>query len=139
MNLLLNVKLILRYKDYIVNLKKFLQKIDKIALTSDLWKNKKLEYFLTLTGHFLTKESNFHSMVLSFRKFAKRHTANNISEFINKELLKLEIKDKIVAITTDNEASVVLACSNLGDNIKRISCMNHNLNLIVKNGLKLWV
>jgi hypothetical protein len=78
-------------------------------------------------------------MVLCLRKFAKRHTVNNISEFINKDLLKLEVKDKIVAITTDNEASVFLACSNLGDNIKRISCMNHNLNLIVKIGLKLWV
>jgi hypothetical protein len=116
-----------------------LLKIDKIALTTDLWKNKRLRYFLTLTGHFLKKDYNFHSMILSFRKFTKHHTATNITEFINKELEQLVISDIIVAITTDNEATVVAACTKISKNDKRISCFNHNLNLIVKNGLKLWV
>ena len=104
-----------------------------------MWKNKKLEYFLTLTAHFLPKDFKFNSMILSFRKFQKNHKAKNITEFINKELDRLYITDKIVSITTDNEATVVAACSKLGDEVTRASCMNHNLNLIVKNGLKLWM
>lgn len=121
------------------NLKLCLEKIDNLALTTDLWKNKKLEYFLTLTAHFLTKDFQFHSMVLSFRKFTKNHKATNITIFINKELIKLNIVDKISTITTDNEVTVVSASTALSNNVKRISCMNHNINLAVKNGLKLWV
>jgi hypothetical protein len=120
-------------------LKALLSKIDKKSLTTDLWKNKKLRYFLTLTAHFHAKDYSFHSMVVSFRKFSKNHTAKNITEFINKELESLAILEKIISITTDNEASVVAACSKLSDKVKRISCFNHNLNLIVKNGLKLWM
>jgi hypothetical protein len=127
-----------------IYLKRCLEKIDYISLTTDLWKNKKLEYFLTLTGHFLTMGYKFNSMILSFRKFTVRHTADNITKFNYSELNKLNIIDKIVAITrqqtiTDNEAAVASACSHLGGDIKRISCMNHNLNLVIKNGLKLWV
>jgi hypothetical protein len=43
-----------------------------------------------------------------------------------------------VAITTDNEAAVALAGSNISQESKRISCMCHNLNLAIKKGLKIW-
>jgi hypothetical protein len=43
-----------------------------------------------------------------------------------------------VTITTDNEAAVALAGSNISQESKRISCMCHNLNLAIKNGLKIW-
>ena len=74
---------------------------------------------------------------MSFRKFKSLHYAVNIKEFILKEINRLEILDKIVSITTDNEASVVSACKDLNANkILRISCFCHNLNLVVgKMGL----
>jgi hypothetical protein len=78
-------------------------------------------------------------MILSFRKFTKSHSAKNISSFIEKELNKLNIIDKVVSITTDNEAAVALAGSTISNDLKRISCMCHNLNLAIKNGLKLWI
>ena len=78
-------------------------------------------------------------MILSFRKFKQSHTAINITNFIEDELRELNILDKIVSITTDNEASVAAAGSQINDNISRMSCMCHNLNLVVKNGLKLWI
>lgn len=121
-----------------MNLKGCLEKIKHISLT-DLWKNKKRRYFLALTAHFFSNNFKFKSMVLSFRKFAKSHSANNIATFIQKELNKLNILDKIVSITTDNEAAVALAGSNVNEGLKRISCLCHNLNLAIKNGLKLWI
>lgn len=122
-------------------LKKYIETIPHIALTTDLWKNKKQEYFLTLTGHFLTDQNEYESIILSFRKFNKLHNADNISQFIIKELDELNIQDKIVSITSDNEAAVKKAINLIGEknkNIEWISCMCHNLNLTVKNGLKLW-
>ena len=120
-------------------MKKCLEKIKYFSLTTDLWKNKKRRYFLTLTAHFFSKNFKFNSMILSFRKFSKSHTATNISCFIEKEVKKLNIMQKVVSITTDNESAVALGASNVSKNIKQISCMLHNLNLTIKNGLKLWV
>ena len=131
LNLFLNIFLLHRYK--------CLDKIKYISLTTDLWKNKKRRYFLTLTAHFFSKNFKFNSMILCFRKFSKSHTAQNISHFIANELNKLNILEKVVIITTDNDAAVALAASNVNKNSTRISCMLHNLNLAVKNGLKLWV
>ena len=71
---------------------------------------------------------------MSFLKFSK---AQNITNFIEIELNKLNIFHKVVSITTDNESAA--AGSNININLKRISCMCHNLNLAVKNGLKLWI
>jgi len=116
-----------------------LEKIKFISLTTDLWKNKKLRYFLTLTAHFFTKDFKFNSIILSFRKFSKSHTAINITKFIETELMQLNVLEKVVSITTDNEASVAAAGSKIRDEISRVSCMCHNLNLVVKNGLKLWI
>ncbi len=116
-----------------------MEKIKFISLTTDLWKNKKQRYFLTLTAHFFTKDFKFNSIILSFRKFSKAHTAINITKFIETELMQLNVLEKVVSITTDNEASVAAAGSNISNAISRVSCMCHNLNLVVKNGLKLWI
>ena len=102
-----------------------------------MWKNRKLEYFLAITGHFFDKNYEYKEVMCSFRKFYGRHTSQNITQYINDQLLYLNILDKVVAITTDNEASVVSACTKLGENVLRISCMCHNLNLVVKNSLNL--
>jgi hypothetical protein len=53
--------------------------------------------------------------------------------------MQLNVLEKVVSITTDNEASVAAAGSKIRDEISRVSCMCHNLNLVVKNGLKLWI
>ena len=55
------------------------------------------------------------------------HRKNN-----NKNLIK------VVPMKTDNEATVKLACSNLSVNCKRLSCLAHNLNLVVHNSFQLW-
>ena len=44
----------------------------------------------------------------------------------------------MVAITSDNEASIKSACKNLTGNSISVSCMAHNLNLVIQNGFKLW-
>ena len=41
-------------------------------------------------------------------------------------------------MTTDNEATVKLACSNLSVTSERLSCSAHNLNLVVHKSFQLW-
>ena len=126
-----------RYKEFIILLKRVLAKIDYISLTTDLWKNKCLKYFLILTAHFFDKHLNYKSIIIGFKKFQKTHDAVHIKRFILNELNILEITNKVVSITTDNESTVKQATTNLTSSCERISCMCHNLNLAAKK-LKLW-
>lgn len=65
--------------------------------------------------------------------------------FLRYELKQLGIFNKIVAISTDNEADMKRAVNQLCDEINaingyciRIPCLAHILHLIVTNGLSLW-
>jgi hypothetical protein len=74
--------------------KRILLKVKKLALTSDLWKNKTKKYFLGFTAHFFDDYLNYHSLVIGFRKFGKNHTSDNIKRFITKEL-GTDLLDKV--------------------------------------------
>lgn len=131
-------KLKLNYTAYLKKLKDILKRVPMIALTTDLWKNKGLTYFICLTAHFFDEEFNYFSVIIGFRTIFGRHLSNRIYNFIKAELDYLEIPlENIVSITTDGGADIKSAINKF-KSIKRISCMAHNLNLIIKNGLKLW-
>jgi hypothetical protein len=119
-------------------LKKVLGTREYIALTTDLWKNHKLEYFLVLTSHFFDNNLDYTSVIMSFRKFKKSHNADNLKGAMLDEINRFGISEKLVSITSDNEACVAKACKNLNLDSTYVSCMAHNFNLAVKNGVKIW-
>jgi len=124
-------KLKCTFKDQREKLKKIFSKIEHIALTSDLWKNKPLEHFVTLTAHFFDKNFDLHSMVIDFEKFPGRHFGKAIKSHLIKQLNKLNILNKIVGITTDNGSDIKNATINgFGT---RFSCFAHNLSLTAKS------
>ncbi len=100
-----------------------------------MWKTRNGYYFACITAHFFDNSYNYTSLVISFRKFSKRHLSQNIETFIKNELEKLEIESKVRAITTDNANDIKSAASKI---TYRFPCIAHNLNLIIKNSLKLW-
>ena len=119
------------FKDQRSKLKKIFSKIDHIALTSDLWKNKPLEHFVTLTAHFFDKKYDLQSLVIDFEKFPGRHFGKAIKFHLIRQLNKLGILNKIVGITTDNGSDIKNATSNgFGT---RFSCFAHNLSLAAKS------
>jgi hypothetical protein len=123
-------KLRSRYIKYKKQLKALFANISDISLTTDAWKRKNLQYYLTLTAHFFDHDFNYFSLIIGFRKFMGRHLQERLKEFIENELKSLNIIDKISAITTDNAADIKSATSS-GFGI-RFSCLAHNLNLTVK-------
>ena len=100
-----------------------------------MWKNRSGYYFLCLTAHFFDKEFNYYSLVVSFRRFHSRHLSDNIETFIKSEITKLNIQHKIRSITTDSGSDMKRAGGLI---TTRLSCINHDLNLILKNGFRLW-
>ena len=127
------------YSWYTTRLRSVLRQVGSLALTCDLWRSSQRVHYLSLTGHFFTDDFENMSIVLSCRRIIGRHVASTIERYIQFELDRLRIRqEQIVSITTDNGSDVKKAtsASKFGD---RISCMAHNLNLVVKNGLCLWV
>ena len=75
-----------RYLSFKKKLKEILLKVDSISLTTDLWKNKRDQYFLGLTVHFFDDKLNYQTLLYGFRRFSKIYFANNICNFIKTEL-----------------------------------------------------
>ena len=113
-------------------------KIPAIALTSDIWKNNRNTYFISVTAHFYDINFNLISLTIGFRQFIGDHSAKRIRKYISHEIQSMKINNKICSITTDNATNVVKATSNVRDFGKRLSCLAHVINLIVQSGIKLW-
>lgn len=126
------------YAYHVEKLKSILPKLGPLALTSDIWRSSQRVYYLSLTCHFLNENYESQSIVLSSRRFSGRHWSNNIAQYLEFELNRLNIRpEQVVSITTDNGSDIKKATSTSKFGY-RISCMAHNLNLIVQNGLCLW-
>lgn len=88
-----------RYQLHRKKVKWILNKQKHIALTTDMWRNRAGYHFICITAHFLYKYEMV-SLCLSFRRFYGRSLATRITRFINNEIEKNGIQDKITSITT---------------------------------------
>ena len=127
------------YSSYTTKLRSLLPKLGPLALTSDLWRNSRRTYFISLIAHTFTENYGHISIVLGCRRIIGPHFATSIERYIQYELDRLGIKTaQIVSITTDNGSNIKKATSSLKFGT-RFSCLGHSLNLIVKKGLCLWI
>ena len=89
--------------------------------------------FCAVTSHFINENGKLDSYLLEFSQFFEDHTGHNIQSWINEVMENFDIKEKVVAIVTDNAKNITFAVSML--NIQHIACFAHSLNLIIKNGI----
>ncbi|CAF4058397.1 unnamed protein product, partial [Rotaria sordida] len=125
------------YQQHRTSLRESMKKIPFIALTIDLWLNLRRTHFLTITAHYFDALMEHSSKVICFRRFRGRHLAYRLNSFVIKEIEKLNIQSKIVAVTTDSGSDIKAAMST-----KQFgtwySCDAHNINLMVSSSLCLW-
>ncbi|KAG6477569.1 hypothetical protein ZIOFF_066836 [Zingiber officinale] len=130
-------------------LKKSLECVDKISLTTDCWKSKtqKIEY-MVVTGHWIDSCWNLQKRVLSFINIPPPRGGLQISDAIFKCMKEWGIENKVFTITVDNASSNDLAIRYMKDTIQRsrtlacegnlfhVRCCAHILNLCVQDGLR---
>ncbi|KAG6520199.1 hypothetical protein ZIOFF_017237 [Zingiber officinale] len=95
-------------------LKKSLECVDKISLTTDCWKSKtqKIEY-MVVTGHWIDSCWNLQKRVLSFINVPPPRGGLQISDAIFKCMKEWGIENKVFTITVDNASSSEYPTSNL--------------------------
>lgn len=87
-----------KYQDYRKILKEILLSVQHVALTTDMWKNRNRRYFICITIHFFDPQLQLVSLRLSFRRFYGRKLSDRLKTYINNEIQKNGIKDKVKAI-----------------------------------------
>ncbi|KAG6501116.1 hypothetical protein ZIOFF_040984 [Zingiber officinale] len=130
-------------------LKKSLECVNKISLTTDCWKSKtqKIEY-MVVTGHWIDSCWNLQKRVLSFINIPPPRGDLQIFDAIFKCMKEWGIENKVFTITVDNALSNDLAIRYMKDTIQRsrtlacegnlfhVRCCAHILNLCIQDELR---
>lgn len=137
-----------RSKDLKQDVKSALIDADSIALTFDIWSPRKgASGYGCITGHFIDSKWDLKSVILEFKLMPHPHDAISICNFIAQVILEFDIKQKVIAITTDNGSNVVAAINQLIPRLQldtnfgtmgftHYRCMGHIIHLAVRDALK---
>ncbi|XP_050888662.1 zinc finger BED domain-containing protein RICESLEEPER 2-like [Lathyrus oleraceus] len=129
-------------------LKSTLRTVNKICLTTDLWKsqNQKIEY-MVLTGHFIDADWVLQKRILSLVHVPPPRRGVDIADVIFKCLKDWGIENKIFSVSVDNahyddrclkELKVLILMHRklvLDGKLFHVRCCAHILNLFVQDGI----
>lgn len=129
-------------------LKNLLEGVDKVSLTTDLWKSKSQDIeYMVITSHFVDSDWKLQKRVLSFVHIPPPRRGIEIADCLLKCLREWEIEDKIMTISMDNASANDSAIKCLREHFSRLGklhcggkffhvrCCAHILNLMVQDGL----
>ncbi|KAL3989107.1 hypothetical protein ACER0C_013425 [Sarotherodon galilaeus] len=94
-----------------------------------------MEPYLSLTVHFIDMDFNMKTKCLQTSFFPGDHTGQNIAAGLKQALATWDLEEsKLVCITTDNDAYVILAAELNG--WMRLQCFGHRLHLAIERAMK---
>ena len=103
---------------------------DNFAATTDLWSSRTMEPYISLTVHFIDTEFTLRVRCLQTAFMPEDHTGCNIAHGLREALLEWGLNEgKLVCITTDNAANMILAAEVNG--WRRLQCFGHRLHLAI--------
>lgn len=109
-----------------------------ISLTTDAWTSIATEAYLGITYHFKNNDWELISYCLTTMSLEERHTAENITSWIETAIEKFGIPASKIQAFVHNAAHVVAALKLLEERhgISSIRCAGHTLQLVVNHALK---
>ena len=113
-----------------------LKKVDHLGLTTDMWRSRANDGYISLTAHYITDCFEMKHRNLQSFSFPGSHSAINIAKLLEQlgTNWKIDLHVQVTAFTTDNAKNVVYAITeNLMSTM--IPCADHTLNLVVQHAL----
>ncbi|GFR96125.1 zinc finger BED domain-containing protein 4 [Elysia marginata] len=111
-----------------------------ISLSTEVWTYRPRRQYLTVTGHFLSKDWERRTVVLKTVLLDTRTSSDlgtNIAHNLAQILKDWAIHDKVTCIVTDHSEPMAAAVARL--KVPHLQCIAHALNLLVETSLKLLI
>ena len=108
----------------------FLDQVDYISCTTDIWSSVAQDSMFSLTAHCVLPDFNKISCVLQSAAFNDSHTGENIANLIVTSLQSWNLEEKLVCIVRDNESNFVAGLRDAD-----IPCLAHTLQLVIDDGV----
>ena len=123
------------HKELQNQLQKQIDEAADISLSIEIWKYKEGQKYMTVTGHFVSKNWEQKSVILNSVLLDRFSTLDvDIAEKLVQIMKNWEIESKVSSITTDG--SELLASVVLQVNKPHVQCIAHVLNNMVQKSLK---
>jgi len=115
--------------------------ISKVSLTADMWTSISSLGILAITVHYINDSWQFEHFVLDVLYIPSPHDSVTIKNAVLKITDDLNITNRLIGITTDNEAKMIAVGRKIKENIESANfrhyrCTAHILNLVVKAALE---
>jgi len=125
------------YDDKMMELKRNLENIKGVALTTDGWTSLAVDSYITFTCHYFNENWELCTQVLGFEEMRESHTADNIQDSLINIIETFNLTGKVIGISHDNAANVTNAVRNLQErDIYSSPCAAHTLQLSINKGLE---
>ena len=122
-----------KYEEVKARVKKCLESVAHVCLTTDIWTSRATQGYITVTCQFLDELWQMQTFVLETFNLTVSRTAESIAAELKRIANDRLIADKVVALVTDNASNMVAVARLTG--WKHILCFAHTLNLIVQAAL----
>ncbi|TYH91901.1 hypothetical protein ES332_A13G144900v1 [Gossypium tomentosum] len=121
--------------------------VDRISITTDMWKSGQKIQYIVLTAHFVDSDWNLQKRVLNFVDMPPLHSGVFAYDTLYKFLQDWDIEGKVCSIFMENasynDATIRMLKYSLSfhkmlylnENLFHVSCCAHILNLLVHDGL----
>ena len=120
------------YSEKSAKLEEHLKTIEYCAISTDIWTGGNNEPYITFTCHYI-HNGKYYEVVLDTIAFTASHTGDNINILLNTILTKYGIKNKVVAVVTDNARNMINA---VDYSFVSQKCAAHTIQLAVKDTLE---
>nr|XP_047144767.1 zinc finger BED domain-containing protein 4-like [Hydra vulgaris] len=104
-----------------------------ITITCDSWSSLGKNSYLGVTCHFIDKNMTLVDRNLDLKFMSEMKTAEYLFNTLNEIFSEWSINNKIFALVTDLGANIFSAVNKFDDNVLKIPCAGHRLNLVVND------
>lgn len=122
--------------------KKMIDNLSYVSLTTDCWSSRSIESYYTVTAHGIDSNWNFNSFVLCTSVMTERHTGENLKNKLVETLYHWDIMNKTVSIAHDNAANIICTMRLLknepgAQDIDSVHCFAHTMQCSINAGLQI--